>query len=644
MKLLIKKKISFLSFFMLVLLSLFIYLHSSSLILAADSWSTGTAGGTARGYFTSFLYDGKIYSWGGTDGGYLNTVDIYDIENDSWSTGTAGGTARAYNTSVLYDGKIYIWGGIDAGGVTSSYNTVDIYDIENDSWSTGTAGGTARTYASAVEYDGKIYIWGGVNQSPTFVNTVDIYDIAGDSWSTGTAGGTARYFHSSNIYNGKIYIWAGYGPGPINTLDIYDIAGDSWSTGTAGGTARSQHSSIVYNGKIYFWAGYAGSAAINTLDIYDIAGDSWSTGTSGGTARYGHMSNIYKGSIYSWGGKDSSYFNTVDIYDTGISVSASLDSPSNGAASQSTTLLLKTTANDLGTNYLNYKIELCTDSGMSENCQIFDQASSQTGWSGQDAASSTAYASGTQAVYTVQTALNANTTYYWRSYFMDPIGTYSWSETQTTPYSFTTVSETSGTTLTNTASATEVVIQIPGIAKGIVNLPLILTPLVESNTNNQKVLTIYQPGTFYFDAFLSSNYVLPNTLVTPLTQSGSNGFILGEGERGVLAVKTSSGNYYQVGNIQNIWYKAYPVQGSQAPVIIPDLQTKSSIIALKYEKKDLLLHGYANTFFPEKNLKLAHSIDGITWRILPNTVLDIENNTVAVVSKVGGYYTIMGKY
>lgn len=75
---------------------------------------------------------------------------------------------------------------------------------------------------------------------------------------------------------------------------------------------------------------------------------------------------------------------------------------------------------------------------MTVNCQTFDQTSSQTGWSGQDAETGTAYASGTQATYTVQSSLSTNTTYYWRSYAIDPGGSNTWSATQGAPFSFTT--------------------------------------------------------------------------------------------------------------------------------------------------------------------------------------------------------------
>jgi hypothetical protein len=75
---------------------------------------------------------------------------------------------------------------------------------------------------------------------------------------------------------------------------------------------------------------------------------------------------------------------------------------------------------------------------MTTGCQTFDQTSSQTGWSGQNTQTSTAYTSGTQGLYTVQSALAVNTSYYWQSYAIDPGGSNLWSATQATPHSFTT--------------------------------------------------------------------------------------------------------------------------------------------------------------------------------------------------------------
>lgn len=87
---------------------------------------------------------------------------------------------------------------------------------------------------------------------------------------------------------------------------------------------------------------------------------------------------------------------------------------------------------DSQNDYLQYKIKLCTDAGMTANCQTFDQTASQTGWSGQDATGSTAYKSGSIAYYTTQSDLNVNTTYYWQTWAKDPAGSNTWSNVSST--------------------------------------------------------------------------------------------------------------------------------------------------------------------------------------------------------------------
>ena len=129
---------------------------------------------------------------------------------------------------------------------------------------------------------------------------------------------------------------------------------------------------------------------------------------------------------------------TLDYVANAIPTTPTLVSPSNGALDRNLTFGFVTSTTDTDGDYLRYKIELCTNVGMTTGCQTFDQTSSQTGWSNQNAQSNTAYASGSQATYTLQSNLAVNTTYYWRSYAIDPAGTNIWSATQGSPYSFTT--------------------------------------------------------------------------------------------------------------------------------------------------------------------------------------------------------------
>ena len=100
-------------------------------------------------------------------------MEIYNITANSWSTGSAGGTARYAHSSVLYNEKIYYWGGFAAAAT----NTVDVYDIARNSWSTGSLGGTARYFHSSVILSNKVYHVAGLNAAGTPINTVDIMTI-----------------------------------------------------------------------------------------------------------------------------------------------------------------------------------------------------------------------------------------------------------------------------------------------------------------------------------------------------------------------------------------------------------------------------------------------------------------------------------
>jgi hypothetical protein len=129
----------------------------------------------------------------------------------------------------------------------------------------------------------------------------------------------------------------------------------------------------------------------------------------------------------------------------------SLDLPTDTATHQVLSTVLKTTTTDPNGESIKYKFNLCTDVAMTLNCQIFDQTSSATGWS------AASYASGVQGVYTLQTALNPATTYYWTAQAIDQGGSNTWSAAQAAPFSFTTDSKPGVATLDLPAnSATDV--------------------------------------------------------------------------------------------------------------------------------------------------------------------------------------------
>jgi hypothetical protein len=84
--------------------------------------------------------------------------------------------------------------------------------------------------------------------------------------------------------------------------------------------------------------------------------------------------------------------------------------------------------------------------------------------------------------------------------------------------------------------------------------------------------------------------------------------------------------------IYEVWFKSF---FNNAKILYPN---KPSIFAIRYEKSQL-------DNLPESSLKLAYSADeGKTWKILPTSVLDKKNRTVAALTKKGGHYMLVAGY
>ena len=134
-----------------------------------------------------------------------------------------------------------------------------------------------------------------------------------------------------------------------------------------------------------------------------------------------------------------------------------LSAPSSGATNVSTAPTFQFKTTDADNDYLKYKV-IIYNSDCATNPQIFDQVASQTGWTGQDQQTSTAY-TGNSVLSSSTTAsfngvsLAGNTTYCWKAAAIDPGGSNvfgSYSGTQT----FTTTNSTSPSAPTLLAPAT----------------------------------------------------------------------------------------------------------------------------------------------------------------------------------------------
>lgn len=289
-------------------------------------------------------------------------------------------------------------------------------------------------------YDGTEYITQGTVTSVNILTGA----VTVSAWDTGSTFPSGGYTTNASIFKWQREYWN------INneTLD--------------------SHTNAITNLTLRLTDGAEG----RTIWLDDLKSNSDYLTTPGGSTITSSIGNRY----FQYRIINHSFDETVSASVTNVTLDyttpvATLDAPTNGATNQFVNTVLKTTMTNTNATYLRYKIELCTNALMTLNCQTYDQSSSQTGWSGQNAQTGTAYTSGTQATYTIQTPLDRLTTYYWRSYAIDPGGNNIWSSTQASPYSYTTMSY-----LPNTPT-----LDYP--ATGTISVP-VLTTLKTTTTDN----------------------------------------------------------------------------------------------------------------------------------------------------------------
>ena len=413
------------------------------------TWSTTTAFTTGRYGHTSAAYNGYLYVIGGFGSGYLNDVQKAAINADgtvgTWATTTAFTTGRYGHTSVAYNGYLYVIGGSNGSDQNDIQFSLVVAATGGagaggvGTWNTTTAFTTARQSHTSVAYNGYLYVIGGQGGSSN-LNDVQKAAINADgtvgTWSTTTAFTTARYGHTSVAYNGYLYVIGGYSGSYQNDVQYASFNGPA-QTGHYDrtvdiGRVVDSMDSVVINGTSpcgytvqYALAGSSGTyGAITTLTTSAIPGN---TNTLSGATLVRYIKILVTLNDQTCGGTSSISDVTVN-YTLLPPAAPTLSAPASGAITVSTTPQFQFKTTDTSDVYARYKI-LVYQSDCSTLVRTIDQTSSQTGWSGQDAQTSTAYVMGTSlaastlASHTYQAAgLSLNATYCWKAAAIDPGG------------------------------------------------------------------------------------------------------------------------------------------------------------------------------------------------------------------------------
>ena len=430
------------------------------------TWASATSSNftTARYGHTSVVYNNYLFVIGGkSSGGALSDIQFAYIcdgtaaggctagsanigKLGTWVTTTSFTTARYQHTSMVYNGYLYVIGGWDG---TNYY---------------------ASTQFAAIASDGTIGTWAYTNSfmagrygHTSVVNNSILYVVSGYHSASDTLCSTVASNYCTNIQFAQLY--------PDGTIG-------SWNTNTAASlsTGLREHTSFMYNGYMFIVGGTTGSltAFVQSLPIfsppqkarYERIFDTGSGNTPAtltingsstcgydleyktGNTSYGSITKVPKsapGTAITISAPGDRYmFLAITLDDTecsGVTTVTDITLVYKGppdapilfqpAAAETNTDLnpeFRFGSTETFTDYLMYKIELCSNSNCSSIIRTMNQVSSQVGWQAQSQQGGTAYSGGPvllqNAVHVYQpTILSGSTQYWWRAYAIAPGGT-----------------------------------------------------------------------------------------------------------------------------------------------------------------------------------------------------------------------------
>ncbi|MEO8105669.1 MAG: kelch repeat-containing protein, partial [Candidatus Saccharibacteria bacterium] len=423
---------------------------------------------TARYGHTSVAYNGYLYVIGGTNGTLQNDIQHCPINGDG-SVGTcvqqtsAFTTARQGHTSVAYNGYLYVIGGYDN---TSQYNDIQYLSIQGPA--------QAAHYERVIDIGRVVDIVDSIQYTGTATCGAGIqYATAG---SNGTFGSLTTL--TPDAVPGTVYALTGQtlkqyvrviitlndqscgGASSVSDLTVnYTLLPPTAPTLSAPASGAvnvsltplfqfkssdALDSYVRYKVLVYQadcstlvrtidqtssqtgWSGQDAQTSTayvlgTTLGASTLASHTYQSATLSYNATY-----CWKAAAIDPGGSNGfGSFSATQLFTTNLTpTSPTLSQPSAGQTGVSTTPELRLYSTDPESDYIKYKIEVCSTSNCSSVVRTIDQTSSQTGWASQSQQSATAYLSGQTAIHAYQaTALAANTQYWWRAYAIDPAGT-----------------------------------------------------------------------------------------------------------------------------------------------------------------------------------------------------------------------------
>jgi Galactose oxidase, central domain len=318
-------KVSLARFFAIACCLIGLLLSNSPTSSAQTFTTTGSMESERDGHTETLLQNGMVLIAGGSDGGTLNTAELYNPVTGAFTpTGSLIHARYDHTATLLNDGTVLIVGGFSSGDVR------DDNEIYTPSTGVFSATGnliTARVYHTATLLaNGTVLLAAGQSGSGGTLSSTELYNPATRTCVASGSLTHARFHQSATaLPNGEVLMVGGFSSGNTRSIaELYNPALGTFSdTGSTSVPTVYHTATLLNNGTVLIAGGNEGNGSnyLATAEIYSPATGLFTATGSLHTARQEAGSALLNdGTVLIAGGSNSGYLASAEIYNPATSV------------------------------------------------------------------------------------------------------------------------------------------------------------------------------------------------------------------------------------------------------------------------------------------------------------------------------------
>ena len=231
--------------------------------------------------------DGKVYSFGGTDGvAVFNSGYAFDPVAQQWNPIAGMTRAREKPEAAGIGGRLYVVGGWDGTG--APVPALEIYDPLTNTWSAGASVPVGLAAGGVAVLNGRMYVIGGCDTNTCGHPEVFAYDPPSNTWTRRADYPILTSWQSCGTLTGQLYCAGGTSDAGGDTAHgyVYNATIDTWSPITDLPVTLWASGYAAANGMLLVSGGVSPAGVTNQGFAYDPGTRAWSPLPNANNALY----------------------------------------------------------------------------------------------------------------------------------------------------------------------------------------------------------------------------------------------------------------------------------------------------------------------------------------------------------------------